>query len=131
MSRISRIRRWLSVPAVLAQNGWPPPPPPHPLTEPRANPSADICSAGGGLSFRRIVDIPFDACLAALDNWPRTRQDSEPHPGQGLWRGPIKRDRDSGTCRIQVRLARGPLRPPLLMRLDIDRLSSSRTDHRV
>jgi hypothetical protein len=77
--------------------------------------------------FRRIVDIPFDACLAALDSWQRTGQDGELHLGQGLLRGPIERDRDSGTCRIQVRLARGPLRRPLLMRLDIDRLSASRT----
>jgi hypothetical protein len=73
------------------------------------------------------VDIPFDACLAALESWQRTGHDGELHPGQGLWRGPIEADRDSGTCRIQVRLARPPLRPPLLMRLDIDRLSSSRT----
>ena len=67
--------------------------------------------------FRRIVDIPFDACLAALDSWQRTGQDGEPHPGHGLWRGPIEADRDSGTCSIQVHLARGPLRKPLLMRL--------------
>jgi hypothetical protein len=92
-----------------------------------ARPHTDRCSAGGGLSFRRIVDIPFDACLAALDSWQRTGQAGEPHPGQGLWRGPIERDRDSGTCSIQVRLARGPLRPPLLMRLDIDCWTGSRT----
>ena len=77
--------------------------------------------------FRRIVDIPFDACLAALESWQRTGQDGELHLGHGLLRGPIERDRDSGTCRIQVRLARQPLRKPLLMRLDIDRLSASRT----
>ena len=82
-----------------------------------------------GLSsqFRRIVDIPFDVCVAAVESWQRTGQDGELHLGQGLLRGPIERDRDSGTCRVQVRLARRPLRPPLLMRLDIDRLSSSRT----
>ena len=96
-------------------------------TSPPAGLHTDRCSAGGGLSFQRIVDIPFDACLAALDNWQRAGHDGEPHPGQGLWRGPIERDRDSGTCSIQVRVARGPLRPPLLMRLDIDRWSSSRT----
>jgi hypothetical protein len=92
-----------------------------------ARPHTDRCPAGGGLSFRRIVDIPFDACLAALDSWPRTGQDGEPHPGQGPWRGPIEADRDSGTCSIQLRLARGPLRPPLLMRLDIDRWPGART----
>jgi hypothetical protein len=84
-------------------------------------------SAVGWLSFRRLVDIPFDACLAALECWQRTGQDSELQVGQSLVRGPIEADRDSGTCRIQVRLARRPLRRPLLMRLDIDRWSSSRT----
>jgi hypothetical protein len=42
-------------------------------------------------------------------------------------RGPVEHDRGSGTCRIQVRLAWGPLRPLLHMRLDIDRWSSSPT----
>ncbi len=131
MNRIRRICRCLAgvprragvllasaaaAPAVLAAS------PPLP-----ARPHTDRCPAGGGLSFRRIVDIPFDACLAALDSWPRTGHDGEPHPGQGLWRGPIKADRDLGTCSIQVRLARGPLRPPLLMRLDIDRWPGART----
>jgi hypothetical protein len=77
--------------------------------------------------FRRIVDIPFDACLAALESWQCTGQDGELHLGHGLLRGPIERDRDSGTCRILIHLARRPLRKPLLMRLDIDRLSPSRT----
>ena len=86
-----------------------------------------MCSAVGSLSFRRIVDIPFDACLTALESWQRTGQDGELHPGQGLLCGPIERDRDSDTYRIQVRLARRPPCPPLLMRLDIDRLPASRT----
>ena len=72
------------------------------------SPSAHSGSAVGWLSFRRIVDIPFDACLAALESWQHTGQDGELHLGQ-------------------VRLDRGPLRLPLLMRLDIDRLSSSST----
>lgn len=127
MSRIPRIRRWLSVPVGLAQNCWQPWPPLSSADWAEGSPSADTCSAAGGLSFRRIVDIPFDACLAALENWQRTGQDGELHLGHGLLHGPMERDRDSGTCRIQVRLARRPLRPPLLMRLDIDRLSSSRT----
>jgi hypothetical protein len=41
--------------------------------------------------------------------------------------GPMEHDRDLGTRRIQVHLARGPLHPPLRMRLDIDRWSSSST----
>ena len=128
MSRIPRIRRWLSVTAGLAQNCWQPPWPPLPSANwAEGSPSADTCSAAGGLSFRRIVDIPFDACLAVLESRQRIGQDSELHVGQSLLRGPIERDRDSGTCRIQVRLAHGPLRPPLPMRIDIDRWSSSRT----
>jgi hypothetical protein len=39
----------------------------------------------------------------------------------------MEHDRESGTRRLQVRLARGPLRPLLRMRLDIDRWSSSST----
>ena len=127
MSRIWSIRRWLSVPAGPAKNCWQPPPPPSSANWAEGGPGADTCSAVGWLSFRRIVDIPFDACLAALESWQRTGQDGELHLGQDLLRGPIERDRDSGTCRIQVRLARRPLRPPLLMRLDIDGLSSSQT----
>jgi hypothetical protein len=126
MSRISSIRHWLSVPARLAMNCWQIPPPSS-ASWAGGSPPADRCSTSSRLSFRRIVDVPFDACLAALDSWQRTGQDGEPHPSQGLLRGPIERDRDSGTCRIQVRLALRPLRRPLLMRLDIDRLSSSQT----
>ena len=91
--------------------------------------SAGMCSAVSWLSFRRIIDIPFETCVAALENWQRTGQDSEQRIGQSLLRWPIEHDRDCGTCRIEVGLARGPLRPPLRMRLDIDRWSpsSSRT----
>ena len=127
MSRIPSTRHWLSAPAGLPKNCWQPPPSPTSTDRAEGSPSADTCSGVGWLSFRRIVDIPFDACLAALEDWQRTGQDGELHLGHGLLHGPIERDRDSGTCRIQVRLARRPLRPPLLMRLDIDRLSSSRT----
>jgi hypothetical protein len=122
MSRILSIRRWLSVPAGLAQNCSQIPPPSSPSWA-EGSPGADSCSTRSRLSFRRIVDIPFDACLAALESWQRTGQDGELHLGQSLLGGPIERDGDSGTCRIQVRLARRPL----LMRLDIDRLSSSQT----
>ena len=122
MSRIPGIRHWLSVPARLAMNCWQIPPPSS-ASWAGGSPHADRCSTSSRLSFRRIVDIPFDACLAALDSWQHTGQDGELHPGHGLLRGPIERDRDSGTCRIQVHLAR----KPLLMRLDIDRLSPSRT----
>jgi hypothetical protein len=72
------------------------------------------------LSFRRIADIPFGTYLAALDSWQLTRHDGELRLGHSLLRGPIKRDARTGTCRIEIRLARGPLRPPVRMRLEID-----------
>ncbi len=91
--------------------------------------SAGMCSAVSWLSFRRIIDIPFQICVAALESWQRTGQDGELHISQSLLRWPIEHDRDCGTCRIEVGLARWPLRPPLRMRLDINRWSpsSSRT----
>jgi hypothetical protein len=77
------------------------------------------------LSFQRIVDIPFGTCVAALESWRLTGQDGGRRTGQGLLCGPVEHDRDSGTCRTRVRLPRGPLRPVLWMRLDIDHRSSS------
>ena len=85
--------------------------------------SAGAGGAVGQLSFRRIIDIPFETCVAALENWQRTEQDGELRIGHSLLRGPIEHDRASGTCRIEVRLAGGPLRPLLRMRLNIDRWS--------
>jgi hypothetical protein len=79
------------------------------------------------LSFRRIVDIPFDACVAALESWRLTGHDGELHLGKSLLRGPAERDHHSGTYRFEVRLARGPLRPPARMRLDIEQWSCART----
>jgi hypothetical protein len=77
-------------------------------------------------SFRRIVDVPFETCVAVLDSWQQTRG-GEVRFGESLLCGPVERDPGSATCRIQVRLARGALRPLLRMRLDIDRWSSSST----
>jgi hypothetical protein len=82
--------------------------------------------AGGSLSFRRIIDVPFETCVAALDRWQRTGY-CELRVGESLLRGPAEDDREAGTRRIQVRLARGSLRPLLRMRLDIDRWSASST----
>jgi hypothetical protein len=89
--------------------------------------SASMSPASASLSFRRIVDIPFETCVAALDSWQRTEHGGEPRSGAGQVPGPVQHDPESGTCRIQVRLARGPLRLPRRMRLDIDRWSSSST----
>ena len=78
-------------------------------------------------SFRRIVDVPFETCVAALNNWQQMLQGGEVRFGDSLLRGPVERDPGSATCRFQVRLARGALRPLLRMRVDIDRWSSSST----
>lgn len=81
----------------------------------------------GLLSFRRIVDIAFQTCVAALENWQRTEPYGELRIGQSLLCGPFRHDCNSGTCRIEARLARRPLRPPLPMRLDIDQWSATAT----
>ncbi len=80
-----------------------------------------------GLSFRQIVSIPFDTCLAALDSRQLTGPDGELCLGHSLLLGPVERDHRSGTRRIEVHLARGPLRPPVRMRLNIDYWSATRT----
>jgi hypothetical protein len=81
----------------------------------------------GWLSFRRIVDVPFETCVAALDRWQRNGCGAGLRFGASQLLGPMEHDRDSGTCRIQVRLVRGPLRPALPMRLDLDRWSAAST----
>jgi hypothetical protein len=87
--------------------------------------NAGMCPVSGGLSFQRIVDIPFETCVAAFESWQRTEQDGALRIGHSLVRGPVEHDSDFGTCRVEVRLARGSLRRPLRMRLDIGRWSSS------
>jgi hypothetical protein len=80
------------------------------------------------LSFQRVVDIPFEACVAALESWRREGCGGALQAGRSRWHGPVEHDQGSGTCRVEVRLARGPLRPLLRMRLDVDRwFPSSRT----
>jgi len=34
-----------------------------------------MCSAVSWLSFRRIIDIPFETCMAALEDWQQAGQD--------------------------------------------------------
>ena len=80
----------------------------------------------GLLSFPRVAAIPFGACVAALDSW-LSGHDGELRLGNSVLRGPIERDHHLGTCRIEVRLARGRLRPPVRMRLDIEPWSSTAT----
>jgi hypothetical protein len=81
----------------------------------------------GLLSFRRIAGIPFDACMAMLENWQLSGHDGELRLGNSVLQGPIKCANYAGTCRIDVRLARGPLRLPVRMRLDIEPWSATST----
>ncbi len=83
--------------------------------------SAGESPAAGWLSFRRIIDIPLETCVAALENGRPAGPHTDSYIGRSLLRGPIQHDRHTGTYRIEVRLARGPLRPLLPMRLHIDR----------
>jgi len=92
-----------------------------------AYPPGRMGSAWYWLSFPRIIDVPFETCVSTLESWQRMGHDGELRIGQGVLRWPIEHDRQYGTCRIEVGLARGPLRPPLRMRLEIDRWSRSRT----
>jgi hypothetical protein len=94
--------------------------------------SADSISTGmravvGPDSFWRITRIPFTAWLTALERWHLAGSGSELRLGQSLLRGPTEHDPRFGTCRIEVRLAQGPLRPRLRMRLDIDYWSATST----
>ena len=70
-------------------------------------------------SFRRIQEIPCEAYLAMLAGWELTGDGSELCLGGSLLRGPVEHDHFFGTWRIEVRLARGRLRPPVRMRLEI------------
>jgi hypothetical protein len=87
--------------------------------------SAGTRPARAWFSFRRIVDVPFGTCLAALESGQLTAPRGGRRGGQPVVCGPVEHDRDCGTCRVQVRLDRGPLRPPLRMRLQADHWSSS------
>jgi hypothetical protein len=89
--------------------------------------STSTVPAFGSLSFWRIVDVPFETCVAALDGRLPTGHGGELWLGGSQLLGPMEHDRDVGTRRLQVRLARGPLHQPLRMRLEIDRWSSSST----
>jgi hypothetical protein len=89
--------------------------------------STSMVPALGSPSFWRIVVVPFETCVAALDSWLCTRQGGRLRFGGSQLIGPMEHDRELGTRRIEVRLARGPLRPLLRMRLDVDRWSSSST----
>ena len=90
-------------------------------------PCAPAGPALGPATFQRIVDVPFETCVTGLDSWQQAEEGGEVRFGDSLLCGPAERDPASGTYRIQVRLARGALRPLLRMRIDIDRWSASST----
>src|ERR1022692_3610262 len=90
-----------------------------------ASAGTGMCSAPACLSFRRIADIPFEACVAALESWRLQGPDSELHVGQSRLRGPNRARSRLGYMPGRGRLARGPLRPLLRMRLHVDCWSSS------
>ena len=52
------------------------------------SPGMGMGSGPGWLSFRRIVDIPFQTCVAALEGWRREGHNGELHLGQSRLRGP-------------------------------------------
>jgi hypothetical protein len=79
------------------------------------------------LSFREIADLPFDDCIAALESCQLTGHDGELRLGNSLLRGPLERHQYFGTGQIKVRLGRGPLRPPVRMRLVMAPWSSTTT----
>jgi hypothetical protein len=95
------------------------------LTRQGSRPSAGPALGPG--SFRRIVDVPFEICVAALDGWQQTAQSGEVRFGDSLLCGPAERVPGSATYRIQVRVARGAWRLALRMRVDIDRWACSST----
>jgi len=127
MRGISRTNRWGSVLTGLAEPWRQPSPPDGTDNGARDTISADMSPAEGWPSFRRIVPIPFTAWLAALDSWQLTKRGGQLRLGQSLLRGPAEHDRHFRTCYIEARLARGPLRPPVRMRLGIDQWSATST----
>src|SRR5690242_830539 len=77
------------------------------------------------LSFPRVIDVPFEICVAAMESWQRTGRNGELRIGQALLRWPIEPGRERGARQIGVCLAQGPLRPRVRMRLEVDRWSAS------
>jgi len=126
MSRIPSVRR-LSVLTGLAEQCWQHQPSAPPDTRAATSMGAGMRPVAGTLSFWRIVHVPFGAWVAALETWQLTRHDGELRLGHSVLRGPIERDQHFGTWRVEVRLARGPLRPRLRMRLHLDHWSATST----
>jgi hypothetical protein len=86
-----------------------------------------MCAVMNPASFWRIVPIPFGAWVAALETLQLTAPGGELRLGHSVVRGPAEHDPHFGTCRVEVRLARGPLRPRVRMQLHIDHWSAAAT----
>ena len=59
--------------------------------------STSMVPAPGSLSFWRIVDVPFETCVAALDSLLRAGHGGELRFGGSQLLGPMEHDRDLGT----------------------------------
>src|SRR5262249_1915681 len=90
-----------------------------------AYPSGPLGSPGDWLPFPRATDARLEIGGAAGEGWQRAAQEGELRIGQSLLRWRVEHDREYGPYRVEVGLARGLLRPPLRMRLEIDRWSAS------
>jgi len=126
MSGIPRIRHWLS--AVV---GWPGAAgssrrPAHPIT--RRGPHEHERVPGGGMA---VVPAdrghPVRRLQGRAGKRAAQRARRRTAPRQSLLRGPTEGEHHLGTRRIQVRLAYEPLRPSVLIRLDIDHWSATST----
>ena len=69
MSRIPRTGRRLTMPARRAKRCWQSAPSTASASQTADSTSADRYPVVGPLSFRRIVGIPYQTCVAALGGW--------------------------------------------------------------
>ena len=80
------------------------------------------------VAFTRLVDIPFEQCVAALETWWLIEGTGPGQKGgaQSHLVGDLERPLGTGGCRIGVRLARRAPWPGSLMELEVWPWSSSR-----
>lgn len=114
-------------PRLRRRPGRPLQPPGPPDAWAGENLGAGVCPVAGPVSFWRIVPSPFPAWVAALERWQLTGRDGHLRLGDSVLHGPADHDPQFGTCRVEVRLARGPLRPRVRMQLHLDHWSAAAT----
>jgi hypothetical protein len=72
------------------------------------------------ITFRRAVEVPFERSAAAMVEWWReSGHDGVLDIGCGRLAGPPGAEPAGGACRMEVRLRRGPLWPPVLADLEL------------